>query len=97
MQVAASPGWTGTGRGLGPAFWGGCRNLGKRRDCSGLPVGRGESSFLDSTGQMPIPPLSASGLWVYPITLTRFYLAQFSCVPVLFSVTRLLSPQGGQV
>lgn len=35
------------------------------------------SSFPDSAGQMPIPPLSASGLWVYLITLTRFDLASF--------------------
>lgn len=37
----------------------------------------GVSSFLDSAGRMPISPLTASGLWVYLITLTRFYLAQY--------------------
>lgn len=38
------------GGGLGPALWGGCRNLGSitRKDCSGLPTGR--SSFPDPAG-----------------------------------------------
>lgn len=78
MQVAASPGWTGTGRGLGPASWGGCRNLGKRRDCSGLPAGRGASSFLDYTDRMPIPP---ECLW--PVGLS-YYPDQVLPCPVFF-------------
>lgn len=80
--MATSPGWQDW-EGLGPAFWGGCRNLGsiRREDRSGLPTGRGVTRggrggvFLDSTGQKPIYPSEWVALWACLIALTRFRLA----------------------
>lgn len=53
-----------------------CPRMGRRGE-ERRGTEKGVSSFHDSAGRMPIPPLSASGLWVYLITLTRFDLASF--------------------
>lgn len=92
--------------GLGPALWGGCRNLGniRRKDCSSLPSGKGGAErgegagvFLDSTGQKPSYPSE----WVWPVGLSdrpdQVLPRTFFRVSILFPVTRLLAPPRGQV